>query len=159
MRMTGRRHPPAKRWSRAGPNWARRAHRAIVRRSSWSSTLAFITASTRSSWPSFRPGASPTRAIASNTTSRPRATPSCGSIASFSEPSRWSKALFEPDAGVGDDLLPGLGFLGDVGRRLVDRAAERHHALLGIGVAHLGCGEGLGHQGVQDDDVLVRHLR
>jgi hypothetical protein len=37
---------------------------------------------------------------------------------------------FQTDAGVGDDLLPDLGFAGDVGGGLARRAGRGFHALL-----------------------------
>src|SRR5215831_20102301 len=45
---------------------------------------------------------------------------------------------FQPDTGVGNDLLPDLGLAGDVSGRLVLRAGDRLHALLGVGGAYLG---------------------
>ena len=47
-------------------------------------------------------------------------------------------ASFEADTGVGDDLLPDLGFAGDVGSGLGLRAGQGLHALLGVGRLHLG---------------------
>ena len=45
---------------------------------------------------------------------------------------------FQANAGVGDDLLPDLGFAGDVGGGLGLRAGQGFHALLAIRLPHLG---------------------
>ena len=63
------------------------------------------------------------------------ASASCGSLVDS------PTASFEADAGVGDDLLPDLGFAGDVGSGLGLRAGQRLHALLAVGLAHFGCAQ------------------
>jgi dienelactone hydrolase len=77
-------HPPARPWPRAGPSWARRAGRAIVRRSSWRSFPARITTSMCRISRSRRAAASRPTVIASSTTRTPIGSPSrgCGSFCS-----------------------------------------------------------------------------
>src|SRR5215204_4703137 len=62
--------------------------------------------------------------------------PSCGASHPAHVGFPTVRALFrtslQPDAGVGDDLLPDLGLASDVGCRLSLRAGDRLHALLGV---------------------------